>query len=312
MIKEKQEPDILIEVLEGLSMPQKHLPCKLFYDERGSQLFKVICDLKEYYLTRTEMGIMKDNIDEMSALLDGGTLLVELGSGSSTKIRLLLDIIHGIAGYIPIDISEKHLMNSSELLGKDYPELDIYPLAIDYTKTFSLPEIRKQYDHVTLFYPGSTIGNFTPSNAKKFLERIAKICGKNGALLIGVDLKKSKSLLEPAYNDSNGVTAEFNLNILERINKDVGSNFVLNKFRHRAFYNESKGRIEMNLESLENQSVRLNGSIINFIKGENIITEYSYKYTLEEFNELVSDFFEVRKIWMDKDRLYSVQYLLAK
>ena len=312
IIKEIQKPDILCEVLEGLSMPQKHLPSKLFYDEKGSRLFDQICELKEYYLTRTEMEILKNNIDEIGALLGEGTLLVEPGSGSSVKIRLLLDHISGLAGYIPIDISKEHLMYSSELLKKDYPDLDIYPVAADYTKNFPLPHIRNYYDHVAVYYPGSTIGNFTPLKAKKFLGSIAKICGKNGRLVIGVDLKKSKDILEPAYNDSKGVTAEFNLNILERINNDAGSDFDVSKFRHNSFYNEDEGRIEMHLESNENQTVRLNGSIINFEKGEDIITEYSYKYTPEEFRELVSDFFEIRKIWMDKDRLFSIQYLRVK
>ena len=312
IIKEIEELDILFEVLEGLSMPQKHLPSKIFYDEKGSQLFDKICELKEYYLTRTEIEIMKDNIDEIGRLLGEGTLLVEPGSGSSVKIRLLLDHISGLAGYVPIDISEEHLMYSFGILKKDYPDLDIYPLAVDYTKTFSLPHIKKHYDRVAIYYPGSTIGNFTPLEAKEFLGRIAKICGKNGELVIGVDLKKCKSIVESAYNDSKGVTAEFNLNILERINNDTGSDFDLSKFRHNAFYNEDEGRIEMHLVSVENQMVRLNGSLINFEKGEDIITEYSYKYTPEEFKELVSDFFEVRKIWMDKYRLFSIQYLQAK
>ncbi len=312
LIKEIQEPDILYEVLEGLSMPQKYLPSKLFYDKKGSELFNEICKLKEYYLTRTETQIMEDNIDEISTLLGESTLLVELGSGSSVKVRLLLDNIVGLAGYVPVDISEEHLIYSSRLLKKDYPDFDIYPLPVDYSETFFLPHIRKHYENVVIYYPGSTIGNFTPLEAKKFLGRIVKICGKNGGLLLGIDLKKNKSILEPAYNDGKGVTAEFNLNILERINKELGSNFDISKFRHRAFYNEDEGRVEMHLESIEDQTVRLNSSIINFENGENIVTEYSYKYTLDEFKEFVSEFFEVRKIWMDKDKLFSIQYLHVK
>ncbi len=312
IIKEIQEPEILHEVLEGLSMPQKYLPSKLFYDKKGSELFNEICKLKEYYLSRTETQIMVDNIDEISTLLGEETLLVELGSGSSVKVRLLLDNIVGLAGYVPVDISEEHLMHSSRLLKKDYPDIDIYPLPVDYSETFFLPHIRKHYENVIIYYPGSTIGNFTPLEAKNFLGRIVNICGKNGGLLLGIDLKKNKNILEPAYNDSKGVTAEFNLNILERINKELGSNFDISKYRHNAFYNEDEGRVEMHLESIEDQTVRLNSSIINFEKGENIITEYSYKYTLDEFKELVSDFFEVRKIWMDKDKLFSIQYLQVK
>lgn len=310
--KEINEPDILAEVIEGLSRSQKFLPSKLFYDEKGSRLFDQICELEEYYPTRTEMKIMIDNIEEIGSLLGEGTLLVELGSGSSVKIRLLLDHIPGLAGYVPVDISAEHLMSSAELLKKDYPDLDIYPLAVDYTKSFSLPEIKKKFDHVAVYYPGSTIGNFTPQKAKEFLSRIAKLCGKNGGLVIGVDLKKSKNILEPAYNDSLGVTAKFNLNILERINDETGSNFDLSKFRHNAFYNEVEGRIEMHLESLDVQKIRLNGSVINFDKGEDIVTEYSYKYTPEEFKDLVSDFFEVRKTWIDEDQFFSIQYLRVK
>ncbi len=309
---ELKEPEIMYEVLEGLKKPQKQLPSKLFYDEKGSMLFDEICELKEYYPTRTEMKIMRDNINEIGSLLGEGTLLVELGSGSSIKIRLLLDHIPGLAGYVPVDISGEHLMSSSELLKKDYPGLDIYPLAVDYTRPFSIPEAKKPYDHVAVYYPGSTIGNFIPEYAEEFLRRISKLCGKNGGLVIGVDLKKSKHILEPAYNDSLGVTAEFNLNILQRINNETGSNFDLSKFRHNAFYNKDEGRIEMHLKSIEEQSVKMDGSIINFEKGEDIITEYSYKYTPEEFKELVTDFFDVRKIWMDEERLFSIQYLRAK
>jgi dimethylhistidine N-methyltransferase len=300
---------LLSEVIEGLKSSPKYLPSKLFYDEKGSALFDEICRLKEYYPTRTEIQIMKDNIDEMSSLLGEGTLLIELGSGSSIKIRLLLDNIPGLAGYVPVDISAEHLHNTVEILKAEYPHIDIFPLAADYTKDFELPEINKPYDHKAVYYPGSTIGNFTRREAKEFLKRISKICGNNGGLIIGVDLRKDKETLEKAYNDKEGVTAAFNLNILEHINTELDSNFDLEKFRHFSFFNEEAGRIEMHLISKENQKVRLNGSSINFNKGENIITEYSYKYTLEEFRDLVSGFFEVRKVWTDKNNLFSVQYL---
>jgi L-histidine Nalpha-methyltransferase len=311
-IIENVDSEIFQEVLEGLKQPQKSLPSKLFYDERGSKLFDEICELDEYYLTRTEMQIMIDNYEEISSLLGEGTLLIELGSGSSVKIRLLLEHIPGLAGYVPIDISAAHLYSSAEALKQDYPDLDIYPLAADYTQPFELPEIDKHYDHVAAYYPGSTIGNFTPSEAKKFLGIIAKICGKNGGLVIGVDLKKDRKILENAYNDKPGITAEFNLNILARINNDLGSGFNVSNFKHNAFYYEDKGRIEMHLISTTHQKVHLNGSVINFEKGEDIITEYSYKYTLKEFAELVSDFFEVRKVWTDKNNFFSIQYLRVK
>jgi dimethylhistidine N-methyltransferase len=299
--------DILDEVLEGLTSIQKYLPSKLFYDEKGSELFEKITSVEEYYLTRTEISIMTKYISEISNLLGEGTLLVELGSGSSKKIRLLLDNIPGLAGYVPVDISAEHLFQSCDLLKTDYPDLDIYPVAADYTKDFNLPEINKTYDHKAVFFPGSTIGNFSPDEAKIFLEHVSKICGKNGGLIIGVDLLKDRKTLEKAYNDSNAITSEFNLNILRHLNEELNTDFDLNKFKHIA-----EGRIEMHLISKETQQVHLNGTTIGFKKGENIRTEYSYKYSLEGFAELASPYFEVRKVWTDEDQLFSIQYLRVK
>jgi len=310
--EENIQEEILSEVKEGLLKERKQLPSKLFYDERGSALFDLICELEEYYPTRTELQIMQDNIKEIGSLLGEGTLLIELGSGSSTKIRLLLDHIPGLAGYVPIDISAEHLARSSESLKNKYPSLNIYSLAADYTKDFELPSINNPYDHIAAYYPGSTIGNFKPDEARKFLKRIAKIVGKNGGMIIGVDLKKDKKIIEAAYNDKKGVTADFNLNMLSHINNRLDSNFDVNKFSHLAFYNEMKGRIEMHLVSEENQRVRLNGTSISFEKGEDILTEYSYKYSIEDFTNLVSDIFEVRKVWTDRNNLFSIQYLRVK
>jgi L-histidine Nalpha-methyltransferase len=310
--EELAQEEILSEVIEGLSLYPKRLPSKLFYDEKGSALFDDICNLDEYYPTRTELKIMEDNIEEMSALLGKGTLLIELGSGSSIKIRLLLDNIPGLAGYVPVDISAVHLIQSSHELKELYPHIDIFPVAADYTRDFELPGIEKKYDHKAVYYPGSTIGNFTPSQAKNFLRRIAKICGDNGGAIIGVDLRKDKKILEAAYNDKKGVTAAFNLNILEHLNNELNSDFDLRKFRHLAFFNEKESRIEMHLISNENQNVHLNGSTIHFEKDEPVLTEYSYKYTLESFAELASDYFEVRKVWTDENQLFSIQYLRVK
>ncbi len=310
--EELTQSDILEEVIEGLTKKQKQLPSKLFYDEKGSELFDQICELEEYYPTRTEIKIMQDNISEMSALLGEGTMLVELGSGSSLKIRLLLDNIPGLAGYIPVDISTEHLIQSSKILEDDYPILDIFPLAADYTKVFDLPEIEKPYDHVAVYYPGSTIGNFQPHEAKDFLKRIAKICGSNGGLIIGIDLRKDINTVEAAYNDKKGITAMFNLNILERLNEELDSDFDLNLFKHFAFFNEKESRIEMHLISQVNQKVHLGGTIINFEMGESILTEYSYKYTLKSFADLASDYFDVKKVWTDKNNLFSIQYLRVK
>ena len=309
---ELTQEDILEEVIEGLSKKQKQLPSKLFYDEKGSALFDQICDLEEYYPTRTEIKIMQDNILEMSSLLGEGTLLIELGSGSSLKIRLLLDNIPGLAGYIPIDISTEHLINSSQILKDDYPNLDIFPLAADYTKDFELPDIDKTFDHKAVYYPGSTIGNFEPAYAKDFLKRIAKICGDNGGFIIGVDLRKDADTLEAAYNDKKGITAAFNLNILQRLNEELYADFDLNMFKHFAFFNDKESRIEMHLISQINQEVHLGGSTISFEMGESILTEYSYKYTLQSFAKLASDYFNVKKVWTDKNNLFSIQYLRVK
>jgi dimethylhistidine N-methyltransferase len=307
-----EENYLLAEVLEGLSKPQKDLPCKLFYDERGSALFDEICELEEYYLTRTEMAIMNEYIGQISSVLGRKCLLIELGSGSSTKIRLILDHLKEPAGYVPIDISAKHLMKSAALLAKDYPGLKVVPVYADYTQPFSLPAFNFPYSRKVVYYPGSTIGNFTKEYAARFLNRIAQRSGRGSGLLIGVDLKKDKKTLEAAYNDKRGVTAAFNLNILERINRELGSNFDLSLWRHHAFYNSDEGRMEMHLISLKNQYVHLDGSRIFFRKGESILTEYSYKYALEEFEEMVSPSYRVEQVWTDRENKFSVQYLSVR
>jgi len=309
---EIEEDYLLAEVLEGLTKPQKELPCKLFYDGKGSLLFDEICGLEEYYLTRTEMAIMNRYIDEISTVLGRKCLLIELGSGSSTKIRLLLDHLKEPAAYVPIDISAEHLMKSVSALARDYPKLKIVPVYADYTQPFSLPHFDFPYSRKVTYFPGSTIGNFTQEYASHFLGRIAKRAGRGSGLLIGVDLKKDEKTLEAAYNDRKGITASFNLNILERLNRELGSDFDLKQWRHYAFYNGEKGRIEMHLISLKNQFAHLNGNEIFFRKGETIRTEYSYKYTIEEFEQMVSDFFQVERVWTDEENKFSVQYLSVR
>jgi dimethylhistidine N-methyltransferase len=303
--------DIHDEIILGLNNSQKTLPTKLFYDERGSQLFDKICELDEYYPTRTELKILDDNIEEITSYFGDDCVLVELGSGSSVKIRLLIDHLLTLAAYVPVDISSEHLVYSAECLKAYHPSLKIYPLVADYTKQFALPKINEKYKTIDAFYPGSTIGNFTPGKANSFLKRIANTCGKGSGLLIGVDLKKEKNILDAAYNDSKGITAEFNLNILSHINALVNADFDINKFSHRAFYNEDIGRIEMHLTSQENQEVQIDDEVINFGKGENILTEYSYKYSLMDFKKLVDGIYDVEKIWVDNNRLFSVQFLRA-
>lgn len=309
---ESEEENLLAEVLKGLQKPQRQLPCKLFYDERGSALFDQICELEEYYLTRTEMEIMNKYIEKISACLSKKCLLIELGSGSSKKIRLLLDHIEEPACYVPVDISAEHLMKSVTTLAKDYPQLKIVPVYADYTQPFDLPYLNLPWSHKVIYYPGSSIGNFTPKEATTFLKRIVSIADKKGGLLIGVDLKKERSVLEAAYNDKNGITAEFNLNILRRLNREVGTDFELDQWSHYAFYNSDEGRIEMHLISLRNQFVHVDNIEFFFKKGESILTEYSYKYTLEEFEQLVSDVFKVKHVWTDDECKFSVQYLSVR
>jgi dimethylhistidine N-methyltransferase len=303
--------DILEEIIDGLRKSPKRLPTKLFYDEKGSQLFDKICELDEYYPTRTELKILDDNIEEITSYFGDDCVLVELGSGSSVKIRLLIDHLPTLAVYVPVDISSEHLVYSAECLKADHPGLRIYPLVADYTKQFVLPKISESYKTIDAFYPGSTIGNFTPDKARSFLERIANNCGKDSGLLIGVDLKKEKGILDAAYNDSKGITADFNLNILNHINELVNSDFNTNMFSHHAFFNEKRGRIEMYLISHENQVVNIDDEVITLGKDENILTEYSYKYSLRDFNKLVDGIYNIEKIWVDDNRLFSVQFLRA-
>lgn len=296
------------EILEGLSKIQKELPSKLFYDKKGSSLFDQICELDEYYLTRTETSIMTDNIDEICSVLGNNCLLIELGSGSSKKIRLLLSGLKNPAGYVPIDISEEHLLNSVRILAGDFPNLRIYPVYADYTQPFSLPEIESAPSKQVVYYPGSTIGNFEPDYASSFLNRIGKELEKGDGLLIGIDLKKDSRIIEAAYNDKKGITAEFNLNILERLNRELGTDFDLENWEHMAFYDNEHGRIEMHLKSLREQKVRVNGSSITQRKGESILTEYSYKYSVEDFKQLISDSFHLVKVWTDKDNKFGILY----
>ncbi|HVY54926.1 MAG TPA: L-histidine N(alpha)-methyltransferase [Thermodesulfobacteriota bacterium] len=306
---ETERESLVNEVVRGFEKEQKQLPCKLFYDKRGSLLFDEICGLEEYYPTRTEIGIMQENIADICSFLGNNCLLVELGSGSSIKIRLLLDNLINPSGYVPIDISEEHLMGSAKTLARDYPGLRIMPVHADYTQPLSLPRFDFPFSRTVFFYPGSTIGNFTPESAGAFLKRIAKRAGRGSGLLIGVDLVKDVKTLEDAYNDRKGVTAEFNLNILKRLNREIGTDFDIAKWRHKAFFNGVENRIEMHLESAINQRVNIDGASFRFRKDETILTEYSYKYTIEGFRKLVSEFYSVEKVWTDRENKFSVQYL---
>lgn len=302
---------MLDEVLMGLQQAQKTLPSKYFYDERGSGLFDEITELEEYYPTRTERKILHENVQEMEAFLGEEVLLIEPGSGSSEKTRILLDSMKNICCYIPMDISGDYLFKVADQLQIEYPGISIIPLSADYTKPFELPESSPNARRV-VFYPGSTIGNFKKEKVTQFLEVIHSIIGKDGAFLIGADLKKDIGVLEAAYNDSKDVTAEFNKNILLHINRVTGTSFNIDLFDHKSIWNEEKGRIEMHLIANQDHAVQVGDTLIHFTKGESIHTENSHKYTLEGFQNMVSDWFEVKKVWMDENRYFSVQYLEPK
>jgi len=306
------QKQMLDEVLSGLCRPQKSLPSKYFYDERGSELFEKITELDEYYLTRTEKKILQDNIDEIEKYIGEKSVIVELGSGSSNKTRFLLDHLPGLVAYVPVDISEEYLMKTVRSLKEEYPDLLIKPVCSDYTKPFYIPRIKKPFDYYVVFYPGSTIGNFRPAKAQEFLGYIAKLMIPGGGMLIGVDLKKDQNILEAAYNDKKGITAAFNKNMLVRLNRELDTDFDPDKFKHEAFFNQFKGRIEMHLVSEEKQEVHVGNETVMFEIGETIHTENSYKFSLEEFAYLVKDWFRVEKVWMDDNRLYSLQYLVKK
>ena len=300
----------LPEVLEGLQDSPKRLPSKLFYDHRGSQLFDQICTLPEYYPTRAEQTIMETHIEDMAAHLGPDCLLIEYGSGSSMKTRKLLDHLPKLVGYVPIDISESHLLKSAANIARAYPGLDVLPVCADYEAEFNIPQPDRPVRRRVAYFPGSTIGNFHPAEAVDFLRQLRATCGYEADLLIGIDLKKDTGLLHRAYNDCAGVTADFNRNILRHLNRELGTDFDLGQFEHCAFYNEAAGRIEMHLVSKRRQSVCVNGRLISFEADERIWTESSYKYTLEEFAALAAQAgFSISQVWTDQNNLFSVQLL---
>ena len=302
--------DFRASVIDGLSQPQKTLPCKFFYDERGSWLFDRICTLDEYYPTRTEIRILEERIGEIAELIGRRAHLIELGSGASVKIRSLLNALPDLVQYSAVDISREHLLKSAEALALDYPALNVAAVCADYTGAFDVPK-PSHYPaaHRVAFFPGSTVGNFSHEEAVGFLERIAGILGSGGGLLIGADLKKDRDVLHAAYNDAAGVTAAFNLNLLHRINDELGGDFDVDAFEHTAVYVDDPGRIEMRLVSSRKQTVSIDGCCFEFARGEYIHTENSHKFSPEEFRELCARAgFTPVACWTDPDQLFSVHY----
>ena len=299
--------DFFAEVMDGLRQRPKAIAPKFFYDAQGSHLFDQICELEEYYPTRTEMRILTDHAEEIAGLVGEKSFVIEPGSGSSTKVRLLLDDLKPHT-YMPMDISKQHLLNAAQSLAAEYPWLDIHAACADFTTRLVIP-VQPDTENKVAFFPGSSIGNFEPQAARVFLAHLGETVGTGGGLLIGVDLQKEADILHAAYNDSEGVTANFNLNLLARINRELNADFDLDSFAHSAFYNQQLGRIEMHLVSRIAQRVGVAQSTVHFDQGESIHTECSYKYTISGFQALAAAAgFNSVRVWTDADQLFSVHY----
>jgi dimethylhistidine N-methyltransferase len=305
---------ILTEVIMGLSLPQKTLPAKLLYDKRGSEIFEDICLLPSYYPTRTEKKILRENAREMLELMGENPILIEPGSGAAEKVRILLSHMKGRKRFVPIEISREILLRTCRELLEEYADLELFPICADFTQELMLPlSVKQESGRKVIFFPGSTIGNLHPDEAKDFLRATTKVTGPCGGILIGVDRKKDIEKLRLAYNDPEGVTAAFNLNLLQRLNREVNAAFMVENFRHEAIWNEDAGRIEMHLISRLPQLVRVNQTVFRFHEGESIHTENSYKYSVEEFTELGRRAgLTLRRYWEDTDELFTVYYFENK
>jgi dimethylhistidine N-methyltransferase len=300
------------EVCEGLAARPRRLPCKYLYDRRGSELFEQICELEEYYPTRTELEIFDAHVAEMAHAIGPEALIVEYGSGASVKTRRLLAALENPVGLIAVDIAERALRDSAARLRAEFPATEVLPVIADFTTPIALPMPRRRARKRVVFFPGSTIGNFTRREARAFLAWQAKLVGEGGGLLVGVDLKKDRSVLEAAYDDRLGVTAAFNLNILAHINRELGADFDPAKFTHRAPYRARSGRVEMWLVANSDQEVRIGNAAFHIPKGEGICTEHSAKYSTEEFRRtLRATGFEPARLWKDGRGYFSVHYGVA-
>lgn len=301
--------DFRADVISGLGRRQKAIPSKFFYDEKGSRLFEQICTLDEYYPTRAEIAILQHLPQRVAAHLPERAVVVEFGTGSCVKVRLLLDALINPVAYVPIDISRQHLIEAAGRIAADHPSLHVCAICADFAGPLAVPPGVPPGPRIG-FFPGSTIGNFTPHEARALLRRIAMTLGSGALFLVGVDLKKDENLLHAAYNDSQSVTAAFNLNLLQRINTELGSDFDTDRFAHQAFYNAGEGRIEMHLVSREQQTVHIDGHAFSFRQGETIHTENAYKYAPAEFRQVACDsgFIPV-SMASDPSELFSVHCL---
>ncbi|MEO6839653.1 MAG: L-histidine N(alpha)-methyltransferase [Bradyrhizobium sp.] len=309
-LPDEQTSTFAREAIGDLSQRPKRLSPKYFYDATGSELFEAITRLPEYYPTRTELSILRDRGSEIAAIIPKGAALIEFGAGATTKVRLLLEKCT-IGAYVPVDISGDFLKDQADALRQDFPGLSVYPVTADFTTPFALPAEIAGMPKVG-FFPGSTLGNFEPHEACAFLRSARQILGEGAQMIIGVDLEKDERVLYDAYNDAAGVTARFNLNVLVRINRELGGNFDLSSFTHRAIYNRERHRIEMHLISKKSQTVRLLGTSLAFRAGESIHTENSYKYSIDRFTALArGSGWTPRESWTDKAGMFSVHALVA-
>ena len=301
--------DELETLIAGLRQPQKMISPKYFYDETGSKLFEEITQLPEYYLTDTELEIMETHIDEMAGVIGEKASLIEFGAGSGMKTRLLLEHLHSPAVYVPVDISEEHLLDNQRHIQDDYPDIEVLPVVADFLHPFDLPNPKTMPHRNVVYFPGSTIGNFEENDALELLRVMHGEAGEDGALLIGVDLQKDPAVIDAAYNDSAGVTAEFNRNMLRHLNREFGSDFDVDAFEHRATYKPDEGRVVVELISTREQEAHIGDARIEFGRNETIITEYSHKYTLDGFAAIANEAgFSVDKVWTDPRDWFSVHY----
>jgi dimethylhistidine N-methyltransferase len=296
-------------VLTGLSQPAKHIPCRFLYDARGSELFEDITRLDEYYPTRTEIGLLGTYGQEIANLAGDGCAVVEFGSGSSRKTHILLEHMKAPAAYVPIDIDDAALKEASVRLERQFPDLPIHPVHADFSQDIDLPDEIGDAPRLG-FFPGSTIGNFNLDVAVDFLARAGALLGEGSGLLIGADLQKDLDVLIPAYDDAKGVTAKFTLNLIHRINRELKGNLEVERFAHKAIYNDEIGRIEIYIESLSDQTVEIMGRRFSFSEGERVQVEYSHKYTIPQFRELAAKAgWQTGQVWTDENDLFSLHYL---
>ncbi len=310
--------NLLADALAGLSSSPKRLPSKYFYDARGSTLFERICEQPEYYLTRAELAIMRDHVGAIATALGSNVRLVEYGSGSSLKTRMLLQHLESPVAYVPVEISRSTLMESVAKLEHEFPDIEMLPVCADFTHPITLPRAARAPRRTVVYFPGSTLGNFAPSDALRLLRQMRGEAGQGGGMLdggvlIGVDLVKDKAVLEAAYNDAAGVTAEFTLNLLSRLNRELGADFDLAGFRHRARYSALAGRIETSIVSTRAQDVHIDGCSFHFPPDESMQVEWSCKYTLEGFASMAARAgLRVTEVWTDPARQFSVEWLVCK